>query len=367
MNNYRKMLPEGVRDYCDSDMMKKDFIATTLKNLYIRYGYSLLETPTWEYVDVFNDNCIQNPNLYTLTNRNGEILALRSDMTKSVSRVLSNMDCKRLCYVTNIYRYPRQYAGKLHEFTQAGIELTDTDTVKADVEAIRLAILSLREIGLEKFSIHIGSSDFLKSILNISGNTELALEAIRNSDGVTLENCLKGNVPGDTLDMILELTSRVGKYELLEKITRKFPEDPSLKRLSEIYDNVRDYDNYINFDFSLLSYWDYYSGVTFQAFVKGVGRAVISGGRYTEDINHKTISSVGFGMEINPLIGKIDLKNGKKHILIAYGGNAGVAWEKADRLVKEGKIVTVSGADTMEEARAEAEKLHCDEFLFFGE
>jgi len=367
MNNYRKMLPEGVRDYCDSDMIRKDAIATALKNLYVRYGYSLIETPTWEYMDVFNNNAIQNPNLYTLTNRSGEILALRADMTKSISRVLSNTDYRRLCYVANIYRYPRRYVGTLHEFTQAGIELMDTDTVKSDVEAIRLAILSLLEIGIEKFSIHIGSSDFLKSILDLSGNSELTLEAIRNSDGVTLEKSLQGNVPGDTLDVILELTSRVGKYELLEKIIAKFPENDSLLRLAEIYRFVRDYDRYINFDFSLLSYGDYYNGVTFQAFVKGVGHAVISGGRYTENINNKTISSVGFGLEVNPLIGRIPAGAAAKKILIAYESDAPAAWARADELSRQGAVVTMSGANTADEARDEAAASGCDEFLFFKE
>ncbi|MDR3259681.1 MAG: ATP phosphoribosyltransferase regulatory subunit [Fusobacteriaceae bacterium] len=367
MNTYRKKLPEGVRDYCDIDMIKKDFISTKLKNLYINYGYSLIETPTFEYIDVFNNNFIQNQNLYTLINRSGEILALRADMTKVVSRILSNTDYKRLCYVTNIYRYPKQYRGKLHEFTQAGIELMGNETVKSDVEAIRLAIMSLQEIGIKKFSIHIGSSDFIKSILNLSSNIAMTIEAIKNSDGVTLEKNLTGSVSSDTVDVILELTSRVGKYELLEKIIKKFPDNHSLKRLAEIYKYLKEYDEYINFDFSLLSYGDYYNGVTFQAFVKGIGQAVIAGGRYTEDVNNKSISSVGFGIEINPLISKIELEKSVKRVLIAYDENAKSAYEKAAQMSKDGYTIIMSSANSLEEAEIEGNQLGCELVLFFKE
>jgi ATP phosphoribosyltransferase regulatory subunit len=191
------------------------------------------------------------------------------------------------------------------------------------------------------------------------------MEAIKNSDGVTLEKNLTGSVSSDTVDVILELTSRVGKYELLEKIIEKFPDNNSLKRLAEIYQYLKEYDEYINFDFSLLSYGDYYNGVTFQAFVKGIGQAVIAGGRYTEDVNNKSISSVGFGIEVNSLISKIELEKNIKKVLIAYDTNAKSAYEKAAQMSKDGYMVTMSSANSLEGAEIEGKQLGCELVLFF--
>lgn len=362
MTKYEYLTPEGVRDYIDLDMQKKEYISNTLKDLYQSFGYSLIETPSFEYLDVFSDSKIQNPGLYTFINRNNELLALRADMTKSLARVIAKKPSKRLCYSTNIYRYPKEYQGRLHEFSQAGIELMDIDSIKADVEAIRLAIMSMERLGIDNFSIHIGSTRFIETILSLTNNKNDVLEAINNNDGVTLNEMLLKSVSKDLSNIILELSSRVGKIDLLERIIEKFPDNKDLLRLKEIYYMLIDYSKYISFDFSLLSYGTYYDGITFKGFVKGVGDAVLSGGRYVELVKDKNISSVGFGIEINSLISKVKYENNKKHALIGYKNNASKAYLKANELINNGYIVRMSSANNIEELK---ECIELEDYVIF--
>lgn len=355
MKDYTMQTPEGVRDYCDNEMVFKDEIANRLKKLYQSFDYKLIETPSFEFLDVFNNGVIQNNNVYSFINRQGEILALRSDMTKSISRVIANKPYRRLCYQANIFRYKGLYHATENEFTQCGIELIE-DSVKADAEAIILAIKSFIEIGITNFTIHIGYTSFVKSIIDNLKNPEKAYEAIKNSDGVMLESILRESNEDDLYEIILELVARVGKIDLLKKLQNHFPNNEYLNRLETIYNYLGEFKKYVSFDFSLISYGDYYDGVRFEGFVKGVGEAVLTGGRY---ITKK--SSVGFGININQLIDKVNYKNNKKRAIIGYLDQyANIAYEKAFSLIEEGYIVKMSDKNSLEDIKEEA-----DLVLFF--
>lgn len=357
MKDYAMQTPEGVRDYCDNEMIYKDEIASRLKKLYQSFDYKLIETPSFEYLDVFNNNTIQNNNVYQLINRQGEILALRYDMTKSISRVIANKPYKRLCYQANIFRYKGLYHASENEFTQCGIELIE-DSVKADAEAIILAIKSFLEIGVSNFTIHIGYTSFVKSIIDNLKNPNKAYEAIKKSDGVLLEEALKESNEDDLYDIILELVARIGKIDLLKKLQSYFPNNKDLIRLETIYNYLGEYKKYVSFDFSLISYEDYYDGVRFEGFVKGVGEAVLTGGRY---ITKK--SSVGFGININQLIDKVNYSLDKKLAIIGFMDEyASNAYEKAFELIKEGYTVKMSDKNSLKDINEPA-----DLILFFDE
>ena len=90
MKNYRLKTSEGVRDYLGNEALLKEKVETNVRNFLLHYGYELVKTPTFEYVDVFaTEDFFQQPDLYTLINRQGEFLALRNDMTSSIARVVA--------------------------------------------------------------------------------------------------------------------------------------------------------------------------------------------------------------------------------------------------------------------------------------
>ena len=150
MKNFALYIPEGVKDYIGEEAALKERIQNTVKKIFRTNSYNLVETPSFEYLDVFSlgEESFQQPSLYHFVSRQGELMALRSDMTRSIARVIGSQKIEnqlpqRFCYLSNSFRYPERYQGKLHEFTQAGIELIGNKRLEADAEVIKVAVKCL--------------------------------------------------------------------------------------------------------------------------------------------------------------------------------------------------------------------------------
>ena len=349
MKSYNYKTPTGLRDYIIKDMEKKNKIETALKDLFLNNGYNLIETPTLEYIDVFT-NDVQNPNLYKLVNKEGEILALRSDMTKSIARVVKTetkdvVFPQRYCYISNIFRYKKAYNGTQHEFTQAGIELVGADDVYADYEMVSLAIKSLSSV-LDNFGLYISFTEFFNSYLdelNIKDDIKAKIiTEIKNKNVSNLKKILDKN-SYEILSLVIEA---IGKKELLSTIKSNIKSDKTkkaLSRLEKLYDLLEknNLEKNVYFDFSILSFGEYYTGITIQGYTKGVGTPVLEGGRYDNLIKDNNIneSACGFGINVNDLIDKTKLtyernivmlySNDKEKAMSKSGSNSFVSLEKS--------------------------------------
>ena len=138
------------------------------------YGYHAIQTPTFEYFDVFGKEVgtIPSKELYKFFDREGNTLVLRPDITPSIARMATTLyDTEkmpiRLCYKGNTFINHSSYRGRLHETTQAGAELIGLDSVEADAEMVAMAVESLKEVGLGDFQIHIGNVEFFESFIAV--------------------------------------------------------------------------------------------------------------------------------------------------------------------------------------------------------
>ena len=288
MKDYILHIPEGVKDLLWEEAQFKACIEQEVKGLFYKHHYQLIETPTFEYIDVWTrgDETVQNPRLYKWVNQQGEVVALRSDMTKSIARVVATQNRtkafpQRYAYVSNSFRYPERYQGKQHEFTQAGIELIGDASYQSDAEVIMLAIEAIRSAGIEDFSIHIGSADFLKAMLAALGaeqkEEEAIYKAIEAKDAVGLKNILTQlDHTGEVVTTLVSLMQRSGDRAFLEEvregITSQAARD-ALSYLTNLYHYLEAFEvaDYILFDFSILSFASYYTGIMFQGFTAGIG------------------------------------------------------------------------------------------------
>ena len=355
MKTFNLKTPIGLKDYILKDMEKKNKIETALKELFLSSGYNLIETPTLEYIDVFTDD-IQDPSLYKLTNKEGEVLALKSDITKSIARVVKTVTKdfffpQRFCYVSNIFRYKKAYLGMQHEFTQAGIELIGTNDIYADYEVVSLAVKSLNST-LDNFNLYISSSEFFNNYLgdlNINESTKQEiLEAIKNKNISNIKKIIDTYSSSDkkyyeVLSLVIEA---IGKKDLLNTIKSNVKSEKtlnSLTRLEKLYDLLEKngLDKNVSFDFSILSFGNYYTGITLQGYTKGVGTPILEGGRYDNLIGDEKEkkSACGFAINVNDLIGKTKLtfeketkllySNDKEQALKFLDGNSFVSLEKS--------------------------------------
>lgn len=390
MKKFSLHIPEGVKDYSGEEAALKDSIQTQVKKIFRTHSYHLVETPSFEYLDVFTmgEESFQQPSLYHLVSRQGELMALRSDMTRSIARVIGIQKGEiklpqRFCYLANSFRYPERYQGKLHEFTQAGIELIGKDGIQADAEVIKIAITCLKEIGVHDFTVHIGSGEFFKVVLENLGlseeNKEQVLKAIEKKDAVQVKAILKGSrIDAAMLDLLIMLLQCCGPIDLLKKVKAQMvaPQIREvLEQMEKLYDILEDYgvQEYVLFDFSLMSYGQYYTGMMFQIFALGIGSALVEGGRYDHLLAQfgKDLPAVGFGIHINLVLQRLILQRDLKKrqvkpiLAISTALTRKTCQEVCDGLRKNGTIIENSLCDTLKESLEYAHNMEIHEVLFF--
>ena len=137
--------PEGVRDIYSKECEQKLVLQEKLHAMIRSYGYQDIETPTFEYFDVFSKEIGTTPSreLYKFFDRDGNTLVLRPDFTPSIARAASKYfrnspAAVRLTYLGNTYINSSSYQGRLKETTQIGGELIGDDSADADAEIIAL-------------------------------------------------------------------------------------------------------------------------------------------------------------------------------------------------------------------------------------
>ncbi|MDO4632302.1 MAG: ATP phosphoribosyltransferase regulatory subunit [Eubacteriales bacterium] len=313
--------PEGVRDIYNNECARKLRLQSDLHEVLAGYGYSDIETPTFEYSDVFSRDVgsIESRELYKFFDRDGNTLVLRPDMTPSIARVVSRYFSEeeqviRLCYEGNTFINNSSYQGRLKENTQIGAELIGSDSAEADAEVIAMVVDCLKKAGLDEFLISVGQVKYFRSILKelkIDEETEEELrDFISNRNIFGVEQLLsKAGLPEKVHQVLTALPNLYGSVEVLdraEKLAVNEDGRAAVQRLREIYEILEDYGvtQYISFDFSMLSRYHYYTGVFFRGYTFGTGDAVVKGGRYDHLLQHfgKDAPSIGFAAVIDPLL-----------------------------------------------------------------
>jgi ATP phosphoribosyltransferase regulatory subunit len=166
-------LPRGARIYLPDEAARKRHVEERLFDVFRRWGYREIVTPTFEYAEVLavgTDVAVQD-SMFTLVDREtGRVLALRADITPQIARIVATRlrdepKPVRLAYVTNIFRYDEPRVSHYREFYQAGVELIGLSKPEAEVEVIAMAIEGLRALGLERFQLDLSHPDFFRGLL----------------------------------------------------------------------------------------------------------------------------------------------------------------------------------------------------------
>jgi ATP phosphoribosyltransferase regulatory subunit len=358
--------PEGFKDHLPGEYFFKKRIEDGLESVFHRYGYSSVGTPLLEYAEVFTDKGSVDPRqIYRLIDREGNMLALRSDVTPPIARIVasnfSDTDMPlRFCYVQDVYRCSPSYQGRNNEITQAGIELVGAEGDEADAETLAVAIDALLSSGLEDFRIDVGQVRFLSGVLEESG-LDAAVRGELNSsviarDFVAAERIGRENdVPENVSRLLSNLPVFSGGADMLDAalsgIEGAAPR-AALMNLKNIHSVLSDYGfaKYVLFDLSMAGNMDYYTGMIFRGYTSGMGFSILDGGRYDGLLSRfgEPHTSVGFIIKVHNLEGALEKQNGRSDpaeadILIAWSAEGrGGALAEATRLRREGLRVECS-------------------------
>lgn len=366
--------PEGVRDIYNEECQQKKCLQENIHKVFQRYGYKDIETPVFEYFEVFSREVgtIPSRDLYKFFDREGDTLVLRPDFTPSVSRACATYFSPEeqpvsLCYTGNTFINTSGLMGRMKETTQMGVERIGDDSPEADAELLAMTVECLLRAGLTEFQVSVGQVDYFKSLLReaeISRETEERLRDLisqKNDFGVE-ELVIEQKIKRDLAYAFTELPQMFGSEEVLEKarsLTQNACALAAVSRLEEIYDILKmyGYEKYITFDFAMLSKYQYYTGIIFQAYTYGTGEPVVKGGRYNELMKHfgKSAASIGFAIVIDNLLlalssQKIQFKDCEKIQILNYKREEREeAVKKAQKLRAEGKNVALRLIKEVEE------------------
>ncbi|MCR1918684.1 ATP phosphoribosyltransferase regulatory subunit [Frisingicoccus caecimuris] len=386
MKERRIHTPEGVRDIYNGECARKNHLSDRMKDILKSYGYRDIQTPTFEFFDIFNQDkgSLPSNQMYKFFDREGNTLVLRPDITPSIARAVSKYFSEenfsmRFSYTGNIFINNSSLQGRMKESTQMGAELIGDDSIDADAEMIALAIHLLLAAGLTEFQIDVGHVGFFKGLIEEAGMDEEKTQELRE----LIENKNFFGVEAMTDNpALIRLPKLFGSQDILKeakRLTSNMKALVAITRLERLYEIIGEYglQKYVTFDLGMLTQYDYYTGVIFRGYTYGTGDAVVKGGRYDTLLQKfgKDAASVGLAVAVDELLialsrQKIDVDEGEPVTMILYSGSKhSEALKKAKELREKGGCVQMNRMDSeqqLEDYMAYAKRFHIADILYFN-
>jgi histidyl-tRNA synthetase len=165
----KKLQPvRGTKDLLFDEMRLFQHVTDNARAVSARFGFSEIATPIFEFTDVFkrtlgDTSDVVSKEMYSLEDRGGESLTLRPEFTAGIARAfISNGLAQHVpvkFFSTGpVFRYERPQKGRQRQFHQVNFEILGADQPQADIEAISLGFLLLKELGLaEHVTLEINS------------------------------------------------------------------------------------------------------------------------------------------------------------------------------------------------------------------
>ena len=286
--------PPGTRDVLPDEMRELRELAAGLRRAFQDAGYGEVRTPALEYEDVLRrgDDRAAAPG-FRLFDSDGHVLALRSDTTVPIARLVATRyaDAEpplRLCYFAHAFRAAERGRGQSIEFLQGGLELIGPSAPEGDVEVVALVLGALEQAGLRRHRIGLGDASLYERLLE---TLEVApeqrgplLERLGRRDLVGLERKVDElGLRGEARELLVTLPTLRGGPEVLDRVRGPLvgPAIESLRRCYELLAERGVADRVI-VDLGLVLELGYYTGAVFELYDPAVGFALGSGGRYDD-------------------------------------------------------------------------------------
>lgn len=290
----RDLFPDGTRAYLPVDAAARSQLQQRLSNLYASWGYRAVEVPALERYDPEHPRVGQ---AFTLTDRDSGLLALRSDFTPALARLVRQawpaaLDpdrdgrALRLQVAGPVWQAIDPELVRTREFTQVGVELIGVAHPRADAELIHLARESVRVAGLVP-RVEVGSPGFVRALLDEADVPVAARGALANAidrkDPHDVATMLKElGIGGRAAKALRAAPDLYGATDVLDE-ARALPlgerSRAALDHLVGVLDEFED-DSELILDLGMARRLTYYTGVTFRAYTVDARQPLLGGGRY---------------------------------------------------------------------------------------
>jgi ATP phosphoribosyltransferase regulatory subunit len=219
-------IPSGTRDVLPDEMRELRDITEALRGVFERRGYGEVWTPALEYEEVLLRAAGAAPPAYRVVDDQGQVLALRSDMTVPIARLVATRyptaePPLRFCYLAHAYRAVRPHRGQMREFLQAGIELIGAPAPEGTAEVLTVMCDALDAVGLRGYRIGLGDAALYPKLLRAHDLPEEARAALMKElvtrDFVGLERAISRLGLSDVdAELLLRVPQMRGGPDVLE-------------------------------------------------------------------------------------------------------------------------------------------------------
>ena len=160
--------PKGTADMLPDVARVWEHMQRTAQDLFARYGYQPLYTPSFEHTEIFARGIgeatdIVGKEMYTFEDRGGRSITLRPENTASVVRaalehgLVTQGQYAKLYYAGPMFRYERPQAGRMRQFWQIGVECLGAGAPSADAEVIVLLVRYFEALGITGTTLLLNS------------------------------------------------------------------------------------------------------------------------------------------------------------------------------------------------------------------
>lgn len=316
---------KGTRDYYPEDKRVQNYIFDTWRSVVERYGYQEYGAPLLEPLEVYTAKSGQelaSEQTYTFTDRGDRVVAIRPEMTPSISRLVAARRQElgypaRLYSIANFMRYERPQRGREREFWQLNADLFGVEGAIADAEIIEIAAEVMKAFGARDDMYAIRVND--RNLINYIMSDYLGLDAVGSQLMIKLFDRMNKISPDDFAQQAAEIFGNdqagVGLKKLKQLVTvkavadlpEKIRETTVAKDLNELFKRLTAAGiANVKFDATLMRGLDYYTGVVFEVFDlhPDNNRSMFGGGRYDGLVGlfgAEPIPTVGFAPGLTPM------------------------------------------------------------------
>jgi histidyl-tRNA synthetase len=354
---------KGARDFYPEDKRLQKYMFNTLRDVVEKFGYEEYDAPILEPLDLYlakTGEEIVNEQTYTFEDRGGRRVAIRPEMTPTVSRMVAAKR-QELAYplrwysIPNLWRYERPQRGRLREHWQLNVDLFGLAGTEAEHEIILLVDQILKTFGAthDMYTIRLNSRKLTDALLR----DYLKLDQVR---AYSIAKLIDRKDKINHAAFVAEVDALFSPSEREEGDAHKLLDVLKVKKLSDLPEELKNHaaaqelqrlldllkDSGVanaEFDPSLMRGFDYYTDIVFEVFDNHPdnNRSLFGGGRYDGLVGLfgvEPVPTIGFGMgdvtlanflEIHNLLPPIRTETDLYVVLV------GAVFEKAQKPIAE--------------------------------
>ncbi len=297
----------GTRDFYPEAMAFRNWLYGKVRAISQQFGYQEYEAPILERLELYaakSGEELVKEQSFILTDRGGDELALRPELTPSLARMVAQRQAQLIRPVRwfsfgPFWRYERPQRGRTREFFQWNIDLLGAETSAADGEIVAIGAGFLRSLGLspDDVAIHLNSRRLMeRKLAEIGIGNSLRMDVFRLIDRRDKLS------PDKWQAWASDLGLSGAQIEALQALLVNADLWQESEELRTVFATAEAFGvaGYLVYDASIVRGLDYYTGPVFEAYDRARKfRAIFGGGRYDNlvaDVGGDPITGVGFAM-----------------------------------------------------------------------